>query len=189
METLITFLRSLRAISDEDAKTIASFFQPRHFKESDYLFHGGSVCDELFFVVAGVLRIVGVNERGVDVTHYFIRDGQFCTLLQSFTNGTVAEDSIQASSDIAVLVIGKGRLLELYERLPFMTELIDRVHQQRLLEKIRLKNIFSGEDSTGRYTLFLKEQPDIAHRVPLNHVASYLHVTPQSLSRIRRNVK
>ena len=73
--------------------------------------------------------------------------------------------------------------------LPFMADLVDRINQERLLEKIRLKNIYSGEDSTNRYKLFLREQPDIVYRVPLNHVASYLNVTPQSLSRIRRNVK
>jgi hypothetical protein len=63
------------------------------------------------------------------------------------------------------------------------------VNQQRLLEKIRLKNIYSGEDSAGRYRLFLREQPEIAGRVPLGHLASYLNITPQSLSRIRRQLK
>ena len=70
-----------------------------------------------------------------------------------------------------------------------MADLRDKVNQQRLLEKVRLKNIYSGEDSTGRYRLFLSEQPEIAGRVPLSHLASYLNITPQSLSRIRRQLK
>ena len=54
----------------------------------------------------------------------------------------------------------------------FVWDLIDKVNQQRLLEKIRLKNIYSGEDSAGRYRLFLSEQSEIAGRVPLRSTAS-----------------
>jgi len=189
MESLINYITSLRPLTGEEKTEITAHFEAGDFTEGDYLFRGGRVCNKLFFIVSGVVRMVAVNDKGVEVTHYFIGENQFCTNLASFNDGTVAEDSIQCCSPAAILTIQKSQLLALYRKLSFMEELIGKVHQQRLLEKIRLKNIYSGEDSAGRYRLFLSEQPEIAGRVPLSHLASYLHITPQSLSRIRRQLK
>jgi CRP-like cAMP-binding protein len=188
METLLIFFRSFRTITADDAAVITPYFQTKHFKEGEYLFTEGKVCKELFFVVSGILRIVNANQKGIDVTHYFIGDKQFCTILQSFNNETIAGDGIQACCDTRVLSISKKNLLELYQKLPFMVDLINQANQQRMLEKIRLKNAYSGEDAIERYKVFLSEQSEIAYRVPQNYIASYLNVTPQSLSRIRRNL-
>jgi CRP-like cAMP-binding protein len=189
MESLIAYIMSLRTLTEEEKTEITSHFQAGDFKEGDYLFRGGRVCNKLFFIVSGIVRMVAVNDKDVEVTHYFVGENQFCTNLASFNNETVAEDSIQCCSPATILTIQKSHLLALYKKLPFMEDLMDKVNQQRLLEKIRLKNMYSGEDSAGRYRIFLSEQPGIAGRVPLSHLASYLHITPQSLSRIRRQLK
>jgi CRP-like cAMP-binding protein len=189
VEALIDYIESLRPLTEAERKVIVAAFQAGHFAEGDYLFRGGRVCNQFFFIVSGIVRMVAVNDKGVEVTHFFVHENQFCTILASFNNETVAEDSIQCCSPVTVLSIEKERLLALYAKLPFMEGLIAQVNQERLLEKIRLKNVYSGEDSTGRYRLFLKEQPEIAGRVPLGQVASYLNITPQSLSRIRRRLK
>lgn len=189
MDKLLTFLRSFRKITDDDAAVITSFFRTKQFKEGESLFTEGEVCKMLFFIVSGILRIVKTNEKGIDVTYYFIEDRQFCTILQSFNKGTIAEESIQACCDTDVLSISKRSLLELYQKLPYMVDLINELNQQRMLEKIRLKNAYSGEDAIERYKVFLSEQSEVAYRVPLNYIASYLNITPQSLSRIRRKLK
>jgi CRP-like cAMP-binding protein len=189
MDSLIRYIMSLRPLTEEEIEVISSHFQTGHFKEGEYLFRGGRVCKKLFFIAAGVVRFVAANYKGVESTHYFVGENHFCTNLASFTNGTVAEDGIQCCCPAKVLTIEKSQLLALYRKLPFMEDLIDKAHQQRLLEKVRLMNLYAGEDSVGRYRLFLREQPEIAGRVPLGHVATYLTITPQSLSRIRRELK
>jgi CRP-like cAMP-binding protein len=73
--------------------------------------------------------------------------------------------------------------------LPYLKQLIDQITQQALLDKIDLKNSYLGHDSTCRYKIFMTRQPDIALRVPLSDIASYLGITPQSLSRIRKNIR
>lgn len=186
METLVAILRSFKPITEEQAAIILSAFQSRKIKEGGFVFKGGKVCRELYFIVSGVLRVVSNTDKGTDLTYYFMRDGQFCTILQSFDEASVTQDSIQACCDSDLLSISKKDLLLLYQQLPFMTDLMLQVHQQRLLEKVRLKNAYAGASAAERYRIFLAEQPEIAHRVPLNHIASYLNVTPQSLSRIRR---
>lgn len=188
METLLACLRQLKPIAAGDAAVITSYFHTRQAKEGEYLLEVGQVCRTLFFITTGVLRIFGVNERGQDITHYFIGDRKFCTILKSFNEETIADDGIQACCDVRLLYIRKRDLLELYQKLPYMVDLINQVNQERMLEKIRLKNIYSGEDAANRYKLFLMEQADVANRVPQHHIASYLNITPQSLSRIRRSL-
>ncbi|HEY4063839.1 MAG TPA: Crp/Fnr family transcriptional regulator [Puia sp.] len=187
--TLINFIQLFQPIPAPDQTVITSFFEPGSFKEGDYLFRGGKTCNDLFFVCSGIVRIVVINEKGVEVTHFFVKENHLCTILSSFNNQIPADESILAASDTEVLAITRSRLLTLYKELPYMKEVIDRITQQRLLDKIRTRNSYLGNDSATRYKIFLEQEPDIARRVPLKDIASYLGITPQSLSRIRKNGK
>lgn len=186
---LISYLQLLRNIPKEDENIITSYFEHKTFKEDDILFKEGKICRELFFVIEGVIRIVSVNDKAIELTHFFCRENQFCTILQSFTDETPATAGIQAACDAEVLVITKSRLLELYKQLPYMKEIIDELNQLRLIEKVNIRNTFLGEDAEGKYRLFVVQNPDIALRVSLKDIASYLGITPQSLSRIRKNIR
>jgi CRP-like cAMP-binding protein len=185
---LISFLQLFRHISLQDQEVISNAFEARTFEEGDYLFKGGNVCRQRFFIVEGVLRIVMHNEKGNEVTHYFLKENQFCTILNSFNNQVPAQESIQAACKAYVLEISHAKLMALYEQLPYLKSLIDDITQQALLDKIQIRNAYLGQDSTTRYRLFMMRQADIALRVPLSDVASYLGITPQSLSRIRKNI-
>jgi len=68
-----------------------------------------------------------------------------------------------------------------------MKELVSDITQRALLEKINLRNSFLGDDAATRYQKFLAQQPEVALRVSLGSIASYLGITQQSLSRIRKN--
>src|SRR5882724_1765597 len=88
-DEFITWLRRLRPVPEEDAALILGAFTERAFVEGGELFRGGHVCRQLFFILDGVLRIVVQNDKGMDVTHFFLKEGRFCTILKSFTEGTV----------------------------------------------------------------------------------------------------
>lgn len=186
---LISFLQLTHAILSPDQELIRSAFTVKDFREGDVLFGGGKICQELFFVLNGVLRIMVTNEKGNEVTHYFLKENQFCTILNSFNNQVAAHESICAACPAQVLVIGRAELLTLYTRVPYLKSVIDTVTNRGLLEKIQTRNAYLGQDSATRYQQFLMRQSDIATRVPLADIASYLGITPQSLSRIRRNLR
>lgn len=173
-------------LTDDDKNTIASFFRAERFSEGSFLFKGNMVCKELFFIVSGIVRIISINSQGEEITYFFIGPGQICTILDSFMSNTITHNSIQASSNAEVLIIDRNNYAALCNKLPFFSGIIDRINQNRLLEKVKLKNSYSGLDATERYRQFLRLQADVAHQVPLNHIATYLGVTPQSLSRIRK---
>ncbi len=185
---LIAYLQQQHPISAASQAILSSFFESRSAKEGEYLYRGEKVCNEMFFICNGVLKIVKTNDKGVELTHFFLKENQFCTILNSFDHGLKAEESIVAACDADVMVITKKKLLELYTQLPFMKEIIDRITQERLLDKIQIRNNYLGKDSATRYQLFMSQQRDIAQRVSLQDIASYLEITPQSLSRIRKNI-
>lgn len=183
---LLSHLQLGKILSEEDRAGILDAFEYRTYKEGETLFQSDHICRQMFFVCNGVLRILVQNESGTEVTHYFIAENRFCTILNSFLNQVVARETIQAACDTNVMYIDRALLMDLYIQYPALKAAIEQSIQKTLLEKINTRNAYLGYDSSERYRLFLERQPEIARRVQLGDIASYLGITPQSLSRIRR---
>jgi CRP-like cAMP-binding protein len=186
---LFNYLRLFRDIPQAGRDFIEQYLAYRCVKEGEVLLQAGKTARELFFICKGVIKITAANDKGRDVTYFFLRENQFTTILNSFNNNVPSGESIIAACDAEVIAISKTALMEVYEKMPYIRELITGIQQQALLDKLQLRNAFLGEDAAARYKLFLMRQADIALRVPLSDVASYLGVTQQSLSRIRRTAK
>ncbi|UFH53459.1 Crp/Fnr family transcriptional regulator [Spirosoma sp. KNUC1025] len=181
------YLRLFKDISSADAELIERELTYRVLEEGEFLLREGAVSTNLFFICKGVVRIVTQNEQGREVTHFFLKENQLVTILESFNNNSLACESIQAACRVEVIVIAKSRLIYLYEQLPYLKLLISQLTQQTLLNKIQTRNAYLGQDALTRYQQFLLRQPEIALRVSLQSIASYLGITQQSLSRIRKN--
>jgi CRP-like cAMP-binding protein len=184
----ITYLRNFHSVNEAEAGLISTYFEERFYKEGDDLFTAGKVCREMFFVAGGVLRIYSISDKAIDLTHYFFHENQLCTVLQSFNEETPAFAGIQAATDAIIFAITKNKLQALYQKLPFIKDIIDERTQLQLLEKVNIHNAFAGADAETRYKLFVSQNPDIARKVALKDIASFLGITPQSLSRIRKHI-
>ncbi|PWK75838.1 CRP-like cAMP-binding protein [Mucilaginibacter oryzae] len=185
----VSFLQQYQAIPATDQLLIDAATERRFYKKGEPLFVAGKVCRELFLVCSGILRIMVINEAGNEVTYFFIREGRLCSILNSFNNGTIAKENILAVSNAEVIVLTRAGLNKLFEQLPYLKPLINQITQQALLDKIAVRNEYLGQDAASRYKTFVSQQPDIAREVPLSDIASYLEITPQSLSRIRKNIR
>lgn len=186
---LFQVLQTVNLIPENDQQLIRDAFVVRKMKVGQTLLRSGNIARELFFIVNGILKITSINEKGNDVTQFFLKENQFCSILSSLNGNTMAEESIVCACDCDLLVITKDRLLALYNRFPYFESMIKHITTQTLLGKIQTRNAYMGEDALTRYKKFISRQPDIALRVPLIDVASYLGITQQSLSRIRRNIR
>lgn len=185
----ISFLKQHQAIPVTDEPIIEAATEHRFYKKGQPLFKAGKVCREMFLVCSGILRITATNEAGNEVTYFFIRWGRLCSILNSFNNRVIAKEIILAVSDAEVIVLTRAKLDKLFEQLPYLKPLINQITQQALLDKIAARNEYLGQDAASRYRTFMAQQPDIAREVPLSDIASYLEITPQSLSRIRKNMR
>src|ERR1700743_2363829 len=188
-DSFINFLRLFKNIPQTDVAIIEKEFSYRKVTDGEVLLDEGQICKEMFFVCKGVLRIVSQNEKGNKMAYFFLKENQFCSILNSFNNNVPAIEGIEAACDAELIVLKKQKLLTLYEKLPYLKELITGITTQSLLDKIQVRNSYLGEDASTRYGNFLRRQPEIALRVSLSDIASYLGITQQSLSRIRKNMR
>ena len=188
-DKFFNFLKEYKHIPPSDIELISMHLQLRYAREGDVLLDKGEYARELFFITQGVLKIVVTNTKGDSITQFFIPENRLCSILTSFYNHIPASEGIVAACDTELIVLTQKSLAIIYENVSYFKSLLSDIMQQALLAKIQQRSKYLGEDATSRYHTFLLHQPDIALRVSLNDIASYLEITPQSLSRIRRSIK
>ncbi|WP_345990396.1 Crp/Fnr family transcriptional regulator [Chryseobacterium sp. Chry.R1] len=188
IQTFHQFLNSIGEISTQDFDLICQYMEIKEMGVGTILLQEGKIAKDLFFVLDGILKIVSTNEKGNEVIHFFIKENKFCTILYSFTDEVISREEIIAATSARVLVFSRKNLNELFEKLPHFKNLIENITQKTLMEKIKARNHLMGEEATIRYHKFISNHPDLMLKVPLSDVASYLGITQQSLSRIRKNI-
>jgi CRP-like cAMP-binding protein len=187
-EPLFNYLELFQKIPAQDKEIICQHTTFRKVKEGGILLQEGKEAKQMFFICKGILKIVSISDNGNEVIHFFLSENQFCTILKSFIENVVSTDRIQAACDSEIIVFQKDKLQSLHNALPYFKSLLDNITKQALLNKITLRNSYIGKDATTRYQKFIVQQSDIALRVSQTDIASYLGITKQSLSRIRKNI-
>ena len=173
-------------LAPADQHQLLAAWEVRTVAEGEFLSEAGAICQEVFFIQQGVLRIVARRSGGQEITHSFRREGQLCTVLTSFEQQVPTALRIQAACPARVLAIDKACLDRLLQQVPALPALFTQLIRQELLDKLTTQRAYLGLDAQARYHVLLEHQPEVAYRVPQHMLASYLGITPQSLSRLRR---
>ncbi|MGO4290335.1 Crp/Fnr family transcriptional regulator [Chitinophaga sp. RAB17] len=181
------YLQLLHPVTAADWELLSAGLSTRTVKEGTVLLAEGKVAKEIFFISKGVLRLVKHSEEGEDITLFFLKEYRCATVLDSYSQQTPAAYRLEAACEAELTVMHREQLLWLYEKIPYLQSLITTINQRVLMEKIETRNEYTGLDATQRYRHFMQQEPDIAARVPLSTIASFLGITQQSLSRIRKN--
>lgn len=187
MDTFYRFLQHLHPMPGEHWQLLSDGLCVQEVKEGTVLLAQGKIARELFFICEGVVRLVKHTSEGEDITMFFLKENRCATVLDSFSKNMPSDYTLEAACDARVIALHREYLLRLYEDIPYLEALINTITQQGLLEKIQTRNEYMGLDASQRYRHFLQKEPDIVSRVPLSAIASFLGITRQSLSRIRKN--
>lgn len=185
MDHFINYLQAFRSISEDDQQVLKRSFEAVHFKQGEYISHAGTVSNALYFINKGILKVTVPREDEKDITYYFMKEHQFMGFLYSLYNGLPTEQGLQSLTDAELLVCGREQLMSLFEQLPYFRDMLNEIAHLSMVDMINTRNAYLGCASSKRYQLFIDKQPEIALKVPLVDIASYLGITPQSLSRIR----
>ena len=148
------------------------------------LLEEGKVADKLYMIRKGCLRLSFFND-GRDITFQFFFEGDVVASFNSLHHRQPSLFSLETLEPAELSVIKKNDFYDLIQRIPSLRQayeekLIERFHAYQLLFLSRIRNT-----PQQRYEELLKEHPDIIRRVPQHYIASYLGITPVSLSRIR----
>ena len=187
--TLINFLCRTGSLTNVQADYVDAAFSIKDYKDGDEVFEEGKICKQFYFIESGILRIISNGENGDELTHYFYKVNQFCTILQSFNEQSPALLGIKAVGDTHLRTISKEHLSQLFIDIPAFKELVEKHNQERLLEKIQSRNDYQGQEAEAKYKMFLKHHHDIVNQVAVKDIASFIGITRQSLSRIRSKMQ
>ena len=175
-------------LTDEEFNICTKFFIHKKIKKHQFLLNEGDVCKYLGFVNSGCLRQYSIDNKGTEHIIQFAIEDWWVSDPHSFLSGLPATYNIDALQDSEVLLIEKSTRDELLDACPkmerFFRLLIEANHvasHQRISDSLSA----SAEE---RYLKFIKTYPKLFEQVPQNHIASYLGITPQSLSRIRKEL-
>lgn len=167
---------------------ITRCFEMQALKSGDHFCLPDQVSDRLGFVDSGIFRVYVENDEGEEATKYFFRQNQFIMDIESFYHGAPTIAGIQAVTEVHLLSINRKDWFQLNEAIPKLFMLTKSLTEAALINKIKDSDFLRFGTASQKYEAFVKRYPDLALNVPLQYIASYLQITPQSLSRIRKNL-
>lgn len=176
-------------LTAKDIDRITRFFKPETFKSGGEFLSIGNLSNRIGFIDSGILRIYSVGGDFEDVTKYFIQKNQFVMDLQSFYENTPSSSGVQAVTKCRMFSIERMAWNELSEEIPNLYILTKSLTEAALLNKIKTNEFLHFGSAKDKYLEFTRRYPELALYVPLQFIASYLQITPQSLSRIRSSLR
>lgn len=187
-ERLRQHLERRVALSDREYETIHSFFTPRRLRKRQFLLQEGEVCRQLAFVLDGCLRAYTVDAKGEEHILQFAIEDWWISDLESYLGGTPSRQTIDALQDSEILLLDVRARDALMAAVPAMERFFRLLLEANYVATRRRIAETLSVSAEDRYLSFLTTYPSLAEQLPLGQIASYLGITPQSLSRIRKEL-
>jgi CRP-like cAMP-binding protein len=175
-------------LTDSEQAQIKSFLSVKKLRKKQYLLQEGDVCKSIAFVEKGILRAYAINETGTEHIIQFALEGWTVSDLYSFLTGEQATYNIDALENAELVLISKTAHEELLQQVPkYETYIRLQMTNAYIALQKRLASTVSLS-LEERYKIFTATYPDLIQRVPQHMIASYMGLTPETLSRIRRRI-
>jgi CRP-like cAMP-binding protein len=181
VEYINSFVQLSPDVADELLEKSIKQNLPKH-----HLLHKeGEICQKIFFIEKGLVRWYYYNEDGRDITDSFGLENSFVTAFDSFFQRKPSRYFIELLEDSIVYSMTYADLEESFEKFPEI-ERVGRLILIQILEQTLEKNAaLQFNNAHQRYHFITEKYPDLLQRVSLGHIASYLGITQETLSRIR----
>ncbi|MCX8131573.1 MAG: Crp/Fnr family transcriptional regulator [Clostridia bacterium] len=185
----LDLLRSKKiSLHEKSISLLRNIFKPKAVKKDMFFLQEGEKSTEIGFIIKGIFRSYYIDKTGNDITKYFYAEGGVLFSYAAYLSQKESMYYIQALEDSEILVAGISDFEQIvegnYDLLLFFKKMIDAV----LVAKEEHASSFKLLSSMERYKQFLAAFPGLEKRLKQYHLASYLGITPVSLSRIRKKI-
>lgn len=175
-------------LADDEFDLAYSTFHTRKLKKKEHLVRAGDYCDKMIFTANGYFRFYHYDDQGNEITSDFYFAPSFITSYTSFITGEASFVNVQAMEDMEILEISKSKLEELYTKSNNIQELGRKLAEVTAMNSERHLFLLLGQSAETRYKILLSEYPEFIQSIPLQYIASFLGITKESLSRIRKTI-
>jgi CRP-like cAMP-binding protein len=175
-------------LTDVELEYIEGGLAITELKSRHFYIHAGVIQNEIGFLYSGLIRSFYVDENGNEMTVNFIRENRYATHYSAFINRTPSRYHFQCIEPSVVVNLSYHHIRNGYDKFPGI-ERYGRLIAEAVLQ-FQQKRIesFLFETAEKRYLDFIHENPDLFHRVSLTHLASFLGIERQTLTRIRQKM-
>jgi CRP/FNR family transcriptional regulator, anaerobic regulatory protein len=187
IEPLINYISSFFSVGEKDIDLFFKAFKHSFFPKGSVLEKESSLVQKLYFINTGFIRTFS-DEDGEEITTRLSGKGTFVTSFNSFISGDNSRETIKCVSDCELLYITKSTYKELTNESVIWTSFCKQVYEREIEFNLQRNRDFLALTAKERYLKLFAEQPEIVQHIPIQYIASYIGIKPESLSRIRRKV-
>lgn len=189
LNRLTNYIADRILLSEEDKVLISNAYQIKTLKKKEFLFQQGIKCEIEAFVISGSFRIFYADTKGLEHVLYFAFPDWWIGDIASFNSGEPAALNAQALEESVILYIDPKTKEELFNKVPALERLF-RIITQKHLTVVQKRLLLSYSASAAeRFQELLKRSPGIEQLVPQHQIASYLGILPESLSRLKKQIR
>ena len=188
LTNLITTISKTVIPNESDIALCEQYFKPISISKNTILEEQGKIPEYLYFINSGYMRLFYYDENGDEIITNLSAEGSFMASFLSFINGYVAKENVECITDCELLRIAKPNLRKLIDESENFKQFSLIIFQQPIaLAEIRANDL-ATLNAEQRYRKFIANQSSILQNVPMQYIASFLGMKPESLSRIRRQI-
>ena len=175
-------------LSDEEFDLLKNLFVPKKLRKRQYLLQEGDVCKYQAFVEKGILRSYTLDDKGAEHVLQFATEGWWIADLSSYLTGEPSPFHIDAIEDAELLLVNKASWNEALEKIPQLERYFRILIQNHLIATQKRLMQSLSDTAEVKYLRYIQLYPDCLQRIPQHMIASYLGVTRETLSRLRRQL-
>lgn len=187
-DVLINHIQEKVEIDIDQLEVLKLFFTQKRLRRKEYLLKQGEICKNLTFVSKGILKSYILDEKGNERINLFAFEGWWISDFNSFLNRETAFLNIDAIEDSDLLLLSRENYEELTLKIPVMDRYFRILYQNSLVTKdyrLVVSNNFTAEE---KYLQLVESNPDITQKLSHALIASYLGLSPETVSRIRKKI-
>lgn len=183
----VTYFSKISPLTREESEAIANSMRTKTYKKNAYLLQEGEISGKTYFILEGCIREYILRD-GEDITTNFFTEEQWVISLTNFSQESPATHNWVCVEDTTVVVGDEHQAQALFKKFPRFETISRTLVEASFAEQKMALTSYLTDSPEQRYLKLLQSRPDLFQRVPQYHLASYIGVKPESLSRIRKRI-